>query len=348
MNLKRRIQVVILSAATGAISLALVSQRAAGQADIVPGKKKTPSAGSKPTPKPAPKATPAPTPKAPPLLSYEFEVVTLDANSRVTERRQRQARYYVETLGGRVTLEMVEIPEGTFRMGLGGTPVEGEPVYAKPMHQVKVPAFYLGKYEVTQAQWREVASWPKVNLELNPAPSYFKGDNRPVERVSWEEAMEFCARLSQKTGRTYRLPSEAEWEYACRAGTTTRFHFGESITPEFANFNPDQSAESGGAPRGQTRPVGSPGGANAFGLYDMHGNVYEWCSDAWHENYDGAPADGSAWENGGDPSKRVVRGGSWRTVARPCRSGARNWALQKNKNATAIGFRVAVAGAPTR
>src|SRR5438128_1009812 len=161
VNLKQVIHVVILSTVAGAVSLTLVSRHARGQADIVSGKKKTTSAGSKP--KPTPKTTPTPTPKSPTLLGYEFEVVTLDASGRVTERRQRQSRYFIETLGGRVTLEMVEIPEGTFVMGLSNR--EGVQ-FAKPMHRVKVPAFYLGKDEVTQAQWRAVANWPKVNQEL--------------------------------------------------------------------------------------------------------------------------------------------------------------------------------------
>jgi formylglycine-generating enzyme required for sulfatase activity len=149
----------------------------------------------------------------------------------------------------------------------------------------------MGKFPVTQAQWRAVAALPKINTDLDPDPSYFNGANRPVEQVSWDEAMEFCRRLSKKTGRDYRLPSEAEWEYACRAGTNKPFHFGKRITSDLANYN--GNSVYGNAPKGkyreETTPVGSLKVANAFGLYDMHGNVWEWCADGWHENYEGAP-----------------------------------------------------------
>ena len=153
----------------------------------------------------------------------------------------------------------------------------------------------MGKYPVTQAQWRFVAAQlPQVNRELEIDPSRFKGDNLPVETISWLDAEEFCQRLSHHTGRLYRLPSEAEWEYACRAGTTTPFHFGETISPEFANYNGEYTYGNGekGVYRKQTTPVGSFQVANPFGLYDIHGNVWEWCADDWHKNYQGAPSDG--------------------------------------------------------
>src|SRR5262249_46060073 len=150
--------------------------------------------------------------------------------------------------------------------------------------------------------------------------------NLPVEQVSWQDAVEFCDRLSRKTGKTYRLPSEAEWEYACRAGTKTPFAFGETITPEIVNYN--GKYPYGSAPKGiyrqKTTPVGSVGVANGFGLYDMHGNVWEWCQDVWHGNYKGAPTDGSAWESGGDKDIWVVRGGSWIDLGRDCRSAYRD------------------------
>jgi formylglycine-generating enzyme required for sulfatase activity len=165
---------------------------------------------------------------------------------------------------------------------------------------VTVGSFYIGKFEVTQRQWRAVALMPKVNRDLNTNPSQFAGDDLPVEQVSWDDAMEFCARLSRATGRSYRLPSEAEWEYACRAGTTTAFSFGETITAGVENYNgnyPWRDAVKG-AYREKTVAVGSLGVPNGFGLYDMHGNVGEWCMDNWHENYSGAPGDGSVWEGG--------------------------------------------------
>jgi formylglycine-generating enzyme required for sulfatase activity len=182
----------------------------------------------------------------------------------------------------------------------------------------------MGKYPVTQAQWKAVAFFPKVNRDLNPDPARFKGANRPVEQVSWHEAVEFCDRLSHRTNRQYRLPSEAEWEYACRAGTTTPFSFGETITTDLANYNGNYTYGAGpkGVYRQETTAVGSfP--PNAFGLYDMHGNVWEWCLDHWHDNYTGAPIDGSAWLTGNESTGRIIRGGSWFDLPRICRSAYR-------------------------
>jgi formylglycine-generating enzyme required for sulfatase activity len=171
-------------------------------------------------------------------------------------------------------------------------------------------------------------------------PAYFKGEHRPVEQVCWDDAQEFCKRLSQRTGRSYRLPSEAEWEYACRGGTTTPFHFGPTITPELVNY-PYGSAEKGKY-RAETTPVGSfP--ANGFGLYDMHGNVLEWCEDVWHDNYKGAPTDGSAWVIGGDKTSntRPQRGGSWLNGSGVCRSASRDrWYAESRNFSPHRGFRV--------
>lgn len=219
-------------------------------------------------------------------------------------------------------MEMVAIPGGSFLMG--ASEEEGD-ADERPQHRVTVEPFFIGKYPVTQAQWKAVAALPKVKLSLNPYPSKFKGANRPVENVSWHEAVEFCARLWKKTGRHYRLPSEAEWEYAARAGTTTPFHFGETITSELANCSSGESSEIKSKYRKETTPVGSFGVANAFGLYDMHGLVWEWCADPWHKNYDGAPTDGTVWEVGGDMHRRVLRGGSWSFSPELCRSASRSW-----------------------
>ncbi|NEQ23918.1 MAG: formylglycine-generating enzyme family protein [Microcoleus sp. SIO2G3] len=181
----------------------------------------------------------------------------------------------------------------------------------------------------------------KVNIDLKSDPSNFKGANRPVERVFWNDAVEFCARLSKATGREYRLPSEAEWEYACRAGTTTPFHFGETITTDLANYDGNYTYGSGskGQYRKQTTNVGSfP--PNAFGLHDMHGNVLEWCQDTWHENYNGVPTDGSAWVNeNANQNIRTLRGGSWDFNPRVCRSASRDFDLPDFDLST-IGFRV--------
>ncbi len=209
-----------------------------------------------------------------------------------------------------------------------------------PQHRVNLSPFWMGKYPVTQAQWMEVAAFPKVELELKPQPSCFSGLDRPVELISWHEAVEFCARLARQTGKEYRLPSEAEWEYACRAGTFTPFSFGETITTDLANFDGRSIYGSGskGEYRKQTTPVGTFK-ANAFGLYDMHGNVWEWCEDRWHENYTGAPAGGTPW-NEGKGSSRVLRGGSWYYPPRLCRSAFRDWDFPEGRN-DLCGFRVA-------
>ena len=191
----------------------------------------------------------------------------------------------------------------------------------------------MGQYPVTQAQWREVTNYPKVNQDLKSNPSHFKGDDLPVEQVSWHDAEEFCQRLSQKTGYDYRLPTEAEWEYACRAGTTTPFHFGMSITTDLANYRGKDREEYGwsgsygegpkGEYREKTTPVDHFKVVNLFGLADMHGNVWEWCQDHWHENYEGAPTDGSAWLTENENQNRVLRGGSWSSSPKYCRSAFR-------------------------
>ena len=241
-----------------------------------------------------------------------FEIVTVNAGGEILQRQPGHAREYVEDLGNGVTLDMVSIPGGKFLMG---TSEKGYPD-ERPQHAVTIAPFLMGKFPVTQRQWESV---------MGTKPSYFKGSQLPVERVSWDEAREFCQRLADKTGHTYRLPSEAEWEYVCRAGTTTPFHFGETLTPLCANYQAGftYAAEIVGRDRSKTTPVGSfP--PNAFGLYDLHGNVWEWCADLWHKNYRGAPADGRAWEEGGKTSERVIRGGSWHLYSRFCRSANRD------------------------
>ncbi|KHG42439.1 hypothetical protein OA07_05195 [Aphanizomenon flos-aquae 2012/KM1/D3] len=172
-------------------------------------------------------------------------------------------------------------------------------------------------------------------------PAYFKGNNRPVEYVSWNNAVNFCQKLSQKTGKNYKLPSEAQWEYACRAGTTTPFYFGESITPDLVNYNGNYAYAA--APKGQYRKQTTDVGTfppNAFGLYDMHGNVWEWCEDDWQENYINAPINGSALIS--RSSKNLLRGGSWGFNPGNCRSAYRgDYYLDYD----GIGFRVVCGGA---
>jgi formylglycine-generating enzyme required for sulfatase activity/uncharacterized caspase-like protein len=259
-------------------------------------------------------------------VEFEFEVVTVDAKGHEIKRESKRIQGWTEGLGNGIGLEMVSIPSGSFQMG--SPPTEGQRYEDEsPQHPVTVPAFWMGKYTITQAQWKIVASWEKVEKDLNLDPSKFKGTNRPVESISWDDAVEFCARLSKQLGREYRLPSEAEWEYACRGGTETPFHFGETITPELANYNGSYTYGKGpkGVYRKQTTEVGSFKVANAYGLYDMHGNVWEWCQDQWHSTYEGAPTDGSAWVTEGDASSRVLRGGSWVYNPRNCRSAGRPW-----------------------
>jgi len=266
------------------------------------------------------------------LAEYEFDVITVNDQGEEINREKGSANYFTEDLGNGITLEMVEIPGGTFMMGSPENELERNDDES-PQHQVTVPSFSMAKYEVTQAQWKRVAALPQVERELKPDPSNFKGEDLPVEQVSWYDAVEFCKRLSKATGKEYRLPSEAEWEYACRAGTTTPFYFGETITTELVNYRgidldvgtvyPGNYANGPkGEYRAKTTPVGSfP--ANAFGLYDLHGNVWEWCADTYQESFAGAPTDGSAWVTK-DNSSYVLRGGSWNLNPLYCRSAYRN------------------------
>jgi formylglycine-generating enzyme required for sulfatase activity len=282
-----------------------------------------------------------------------------------------------------LSLTLVEIPAGSLLMGsppeeLWSSGREG------PQHEVKLESFFISQTPITQAQWREVAGWQPLPAErwrqdLSPDPSHFQNregqaegevrlfeaetntDNRPVEQVSWLDALEFCNRLSQRTGRTYTLPSEAQWEYACRAGTTTPFYFGATLSPELANYNGNYAYADGpqGIDREQTTPVGMFA-ANAWGLHDMHGNVFEWCLDHWLDNsnqgYEGAPADGSPWlsftdqqdqlftkaENNGtnDLERRLLRGGSWSSDPGGCRSACRPCFGPGDADDGYVGFRV--------
>ena len=291
--------------------------------------------------------------------------------------RLLQVEGYREDLGGRLALTLVKIPAGSFLMGSQEEPERSD--NEGPQHEVKLESFFISQTPITQAQWREVAGWQPLPAErwrqdLNPDPSHFQNregqaegevrlfeaetntDNRPVERVSWLDALEFCNRLSQRTGRTYTLPSEAQWEYACRAGTTTPFYFGSTLTPELASYNGNFAYADGpqGIDRKQTTPVGMFA-ANAWGLHEMHGNVYEWCLDHWHQGYEGAPADGSAWlsiteqqdplttkgvKDGTDDSeRRLLRGGSWYGYPGRCRSACR-FRLQPVDALSRVGFRV--------
>lgn len=229
-------------------------------------------------------------------------------------------------LGGGVRLEMVYLQSGSFQMRSPygkSRRKDGE----GPVHRVELDGFWIGKFQVTQAQYRTV---------MGTNPSGFKGDNRPVEMVSWDDAMEFCRKLSQKTGKTFTLPTEVQWEYACRAGTSTRYYFGDdgTLLGEYAWYSKNSNRET--HPVGQKKP-------NAWGLYDMHGNVMEWCLDWFDDDYySQSLRRNPAGTNTG--SYRVYRGGNWNYAPDYSRSAYRNGGLPGIRG-TILGFRLA---APSR
>jgi formylglycine-generating enzyme required for sulfatase activity len=281
-------------------------------------------------------------------------------------RWQSTTQAFHEALGDGESLTMVRIPAGRFQMG---SPMEaaesGRDDDEGPVHGVKMEEFLVASTPITQAQWRVVAEWEQGpaetwGLPLESNPSLFQGDHarlrdgepdssqRPVDAISWDEASEFCRRLSQRTGRHYTLPSEAQWEYACRAGSSTPYAFGFALTTELANLRLSTPAwaaaeitNSEPADVEQTTPVGLYP-ANAWGLYDMHGNVWEWCLDHWHVNYLGAPSDGSAWIDANPPAtaERVLRGGSWSDSPADSRSASRRRLPAQSRDPGSLGFRV--------
>jgi len=245
----------------------------------------------------------------------------LEAEKRLEAERQRakSSQELTIDLAQGITLELVRIPAGKFMMG------SNEDDSEKPIHEVTIQPFYLGKYPITQEQYQAV---------MGSNPSRFKGAKLPVEQVSWDDAVKFCEKLSQND-KKYRLPSEAEWEYACRAGTQTKYYFGDdqSKLKDYAWYRENSGSTT--HPVGEKKP-------NAFGLYDMYGNVWEWCSDRWHENYNNAPTDGSSWETGTVKNYRALRGGSWSGDVIYCRSAYRFRINASNRN-DFIGFRLVVA-----
>jgi formylglycine-generating enzyme required for sulfatase activity len=287
-------------------------------------------------------------PNKPLLKPFNFKTVKLNAQGKIIERPQvNNVHRFIEDLGGGVQLVMVEISAGEFLMGSPSAETFGKSQpdwykldFERPRHLVQVPRFYLGQTLVTQAQWQAL---------MGKNPSYFTGDDHlPVECVSWLDSIEFCKKLSDKTGRTYRLPSEAEWEYACRAGSEQPFAFGETITPDLVNYDGnypyDKAAK--GEYREKTTPV-EQFQPNSFGLYDMHGNLWEWCLDEWINNYNDTPADGSARgdANSRDNDKNhVIRGGSWYHRASDCRSAIRYYGTATIRS---VGLRVVAVQAST-
>ena len=292
-----------------------------------------------------------------PISKGTSEFITVDKKEQEVKLEENQAQSFTEKLGNDIKLEMIAIPSGKFMMG---SP-EGEGNNdEKPQHEVTVQALYMGKYPITQAEWKAIAEREdlKVERDLDSNPAYFKdhsdSDRLPVEQVSWYDTVEFCERLSRLTGKGYRLTSEAEWEYACRSVTPIRgqvsdqlsviskdltveqwnekyyqpYHFGARISDNLANFSNNI---------GETTNVGKYP-PNEFGLYDMHGNVWEWCQDNWHKNYQDAPNDGSAWLLG-NSNDYVIRSGSWNAHPDSCRSAYR-YLFTRAYCSYFIGFRV--------
>ncbi len=265
--------------------------------------------------------------------------LALDSENRIAGDLRRKLEPWLALreqtidLGGGVTMDLVLIESGEFLMGSPSSEAKRDDDEG-PQHRVRISKpFYMGKHEVTQAQWRAV---------MGSNPSHFKGDDLPVEQVSWDGIQEFCRKLSERAGRTIRLPTEAEWEYSCRAGTTTPFHFGSTISPDQVNYDGNHPYGEGrkGVYREKTTSVGSfP--ANAWGLYDMHGNVWEWCGDWCGEDYY-ADSPGADPTGPGSGKYRVLRGGSWLSLARYCRCANRRWCRPGLRN-DYVGFRV-VAG----
>jgi formylglycine-generating enzyme required for sulfatase activity len=265
---------------------------------------------------------------APSTRDVEHGVVTVNAKGEIVSRKTYMMREVVEVLDEKIDLEMIAITGGVFLMGSAGA--QGYPD-ERLQHRVTITPFLMGKYLITQKQWRAI---------MGKHICRFKGAQNPVDSVSWEAACQFCERLSSHLGRYFRLPSEAEWEYACRAGTTMDFHFGETLTSDLANYNGEFTyrAEPKGVYRHATTQVGSfP--PNAFGLFDMHGNLWEWCADVWHDSYTGAPDDGRAWISDGHSSDRVARGGCWHDTPDVCRSATRI-KFKADEGDEYVGFRV--------
>ena len=252
------------------------------------------------------------------------------------KQQNTSARVFRDTLrSGGQGPAMVVLPTGRFRMGdLDGDGEDNE----RPVHTVTISRpIAMGRYQVTSEDYdRYAENWGflKALFVKKPADQGWGRGRRPVIWVNWHDAKAYAAWLSEQTGKRYRLPSESEWEYAARAGTDTAFSWGNEIGVNRANCDGSGSKWS----FEQTSPVGSFA-PNGFGLYDMHGNVWEWVEDCWHDNYESAPTDGSAWTSGGDSSLAVVRGGSWLFVPRYLRAADRHWFASSSRNGT-NGFRL--------
>ncbi len=269
------------------------------------------------------------------------ELLTRQANSNTVRQRLEIAekQLLIIDCGSGVTLELVRVPAGKFMMGSDESDRE------KPIHEVQLKEFLIGKYAMTNAQWQTVM---KAKGSANKDKK-FQGDLQPVVGVSWHESREFCKKLAQHSGREVRLPTEAEWEYACRAGTTTPFAFGKTVTPDQVNY--DGNHPYGNAPKGKYREVTVNVDSfkpNAWGIYQMHGNVWEWCLDEWHDSYQDKPEQlkkqgnqtwGDLTMDDNDNRYRLLRGGSWLDFAFVCRSSYRGRGNARSQDGS-FGFRV--------
>jgi formylglycine-generating enzyme required for sulfatase activity len=272
------------------------------------------------------------------LKEFEFEHVFLNSYGEKILEKKLKSLCLTENIGSSMSLEMVIIPTDYFLMGASEEKAFQDEL---PVRKVEIEGFLLGKYPITKGQWKTIANLPKIERDLKKLPLRKGGMSHPITQVSWEDANEFCRRLSKYTREFYRLPSEAEWEYACRAGSLTPYHFGQAITSNLANYDGNYPCNSDlkGIFRGNPTDVKTFRYANAFGLFDMHGNVWEWCQDYWHNNYNNAPSNGNPWQEDGDIDSRVLRGGSWVNEAIKCRSACRQRGDAEHKS-TNTGFRV--------
>ncbi len=287
----------------------------------------------------------------PTLRAIRFGFAQVDAKGKQKSLQHAAAMVFTENLGSANGLDMVAIPGGSFTMGSPDSEPERQPNEG-PQHHVTLAPFFVGSAPITQAQWLAVvmAHPAKLQYDLNPSPSFFRGIDLPVESITWYQAAEYCRRLSAITGRDYRLPSEAQWEYCCRAGSTDPFNVGPTVTTDLANYcgtggavcgDSDghsiasayyagvkyESGAYGQGPAGIFRGTTTRAGTfppNRFGVYDMHGNVWELCLDMTTSSYDQVPRDGSAYLADPAESNRILRGGSWSHNPAICRSAFRN------------------------
>jgi eukaryotic-like serine/threonine-protein kinase len=268
------------------------------------------------------------------LEMIKFTSIKLNNSGAVIDQPQSHSHIFQEELAKGIFLNMVQIPAGTFMMGASDRE-EDQKGSEQPQHSVNINTFYLGQTQITQAQW--TAIFPDRSGKIS------SNSQLPINSISWLDALEFCQRLSAKTGRKYRLPSESEWEYACRATTTTPFTYGDTISSSIVNY--DAARPYKRAPKETCRGKATAVGIfppNLFGLYDMHGNLWEWCLDEWFADYIDAPTDGSSrgdLKTRDEMSQRVVRGGSWFSQGQMCRAASRN-SLFASSQHNHYGFRV--------